>query len=201
MKFLMEHEMAFDANELAFPSISGCHAIVYQTSAGLYGYHNYGGSAADKFKPRAVKFFEFIRDHGGLANPGSRIYGCSFVGNNGRGYSAPVKDSWKAELVAFATELTYTGKISGYDLDKRFPGINRSALVEYRTSGTKCDVFVREWLDPGADAEPLRMNNPGRANHKIMLATRGGMAIADINTVVTGVNRNNLAKISKEKLR
>ncbi len=197
MKFLMEHEMAFDADELGFPSIQGCHAIVYQTKDGLFGYHNAGGSGDDRFKGRATKFAEFVRANGGDGS-GTRLYGCSFIGNNQRGYSGKAKDKWKLELVTFATELGYTGKISGYDLHKTLKGGNDSAYVEYRKSGSKCDVHIRKWSQ---DEHPARSANPDQATHKQLQARGFNLSLINLATVVTGVDRNGVTKISKEKLR
>lgn len=197
MKFLMEHEMAFDDDEIGFPSIQGCHAIVYQTGAGLFGYHNAGGSGDDRFKPRAVKFSEFIRSLDGFSSPGSRLYGCSFIGNNERGYSGVATAKWKLELVTFATELNYTGKISGYDLHKTFTQ-KESAYVEYRRKGAKCDVHIRAW---DRKEHPATKTNPDRSAHKSLLAKGFDLSLVDVQNVVSDVGRSNLIKISKEKLR
>jgi len=198
MKYLLEHEMGFDTKELGFPSIQGCHAIVYQTDAGLYGYHNFGGSGDDRFLPRATRFSKFITDHGGGASTATRLYGCSFIGNNQRGYSGVAKAKWKQELVTFATALNYAGKISGYDLHKTLKAANASAYVEYRMNGSKCDVHIRQW---SKNDKPNRVANPDRNGHKLMQAKGFNLSIVDLATVVTDVDRTNIVKISKEKLR
>ena len=198
MKYLLEHEMGFDTQELGFPSIQGCHAIVYQTSTGLYGYHNFGGSGDDRFLPRATTFSRFVTDHGGTGQTATRLYGCSFIGNNQRGYGGIAKTNWKQELVAFATALNYSGKISGYDLYKTLKGANASAYVEYQTNGEKCDVHIRQW---SKNDKPARVANPDRGGHKLMQAKGFNLSIIDLATVVTNVGRNNLVTISKEKLR
>ncbi len=196
--------MGFDAAMLGFPSIQGCHAIVFQTNAGIYGYHNAGGSAADKFQPRATKFREFIESLGNLT-PATRLYGCSFVGNNLRGYAGVPATTWRQELVTYANMLDYHGRISGYDLSKRLIGANDSAYVEYRVNGTKCDVYIRKWDQHGIDAHPATVPNPLPAEHQ-RLSVKGGGAIlieplANVIDPVDGVDRDNLTKISKQKLR
>jgi hypothetical protein len=201
MKFLMEHEVGFDSVELGFPSIQGCIAIVYQTNNGLFGYHSYGGSAAEKFKQRAPKFREFVDTAGGPAG-GTRLYGITFVGNNQRGYSGVARQTWLEELAEYASKLEYVGKISGYDLCKTIKGTGKSAYVEYKRNGSKCDVWVREWTHAEQTSKPARMANPNPLEHKL-IQTQGStnVKVASLQTVVTGVNRNGLTKISKEQLR
>ena len=202
MRFLMEHEVGFADNELGFPSIQGCHAIVYQTAAGLYGYHNAGGSASDRWKPRAVRFAEFVRTHaGGTIPKGTRLYGISFVGNNQRGYSPKPKDNWKGELITFAAELNYTNKISGYDLDKGLPGGGKGAYVEYRKNGSKCDVHIREWDPRGVDAGEDRTANIHRNDHKFISVHFHIADLTDLDRVIRDIHHAPLTKISKEKLR
>lgn len=199
MKFLMEHEMAFDTQVLGFPSIQGCHAIVFQTDNGIYGFHNYGGSGDSDFSPRAKLFKSFVNTHGGLTAKAHRVYGVSFVGNNQRGYSGKTKDKWKQELVKFATELGFAGKISGYDLYKSFNGSNDSAYVEFRVNGNKCDVYVRKW---GAQETPSgSTRNPNPNDHKKRTGASGSMTLSPLINVVTGINTTGLTKISKTKLR
>jgi hypothetical protein len=201
MKFLMEHEVGFDTQELGFPSIQGCIAIVYQTHQGLYGYHSAGGSGTDKFKGRAEKFRDFVQGLGGT-HGGVRLYGVTFVGNNQRGYSGVARQTWLAELVAYATELGYTGKISGYDLFKTLKGVGQSAYVEFQKNGSKCDVSVREWTHAEVRSRPTRAPITDVTTHKQIL-TRGSIDVSldNLATVVTGVNRTALTKVSKEKLR
>jgi hypothetical protein len=203
LKFLLEHQVGFDTAMLGFPSIQGCHAIVFQTSAGIYGYHSFGGSAADKFQPRAQKFREFIENLGNLT-PATRLYGCSFVGNNQRGYAGVPAATWRQELVAYASAFNYTGKISGYDLSKTLAGASDSAYVEYRINGTKCDVHIRKWDQFGGDAHPPTVANPSPAEHQ-KLAIKGGVIlieqVANVIDPANGVDRGHLTKVSKQKLR
>lgn len=205
MKYLMEHEMAFDAQQLGFPSIQGCHAIVYQTSAGLYGFHVAGGSGDNRWAGNARLFAQFINGHGGTAHSASRLYGASFIGNNQRGYAVSafsVKEyrrKWKAELVTFSSAIGYSGKISGYDLHKSFAAGNPSAYVEYRVNGDKCDMYVRQWAH--GDASP-RVANAAPLDHK--QKTGGSIenqGITNLANVVSQVNVAGLAQVHKEKLR
>lgn len=197
MKYLMEHEIAFDSTRLGFPSIQGCHAIVYQTKAGIYGYHVAGGSGKDRWPYNARHFAQFVRTHGGLTGKGSRLYGVSYIGNNQRGYSAPAKTNWKNELVEFATALTYTGNISGYDLDQKLAQ-GTSAYVEYQVNGDKCNVFIEKWTGP---LKPPRTANMNMSDHKGKAGTMDNPSFTALATVVSQVTKSALVKVSKEKLR
>lgn len=200
MKFLMEHEMAFDADCLGFPSIQGCHAIVYQTTGGIYGFHVAGGSANDDWPLNAGVFRQFINDHGGLASPGSRLYGASFIENNQRGYSgAKPKQRWIEELVTFSSALGYTGKISGYDLFKSL-GADASAYVEYRVNGSKCDLYIRKWSRD--NDHPTVTDNPDQNIHKVKHKVYGqAPTLKNLDKVVSGVSRDGVTHVHKEKLR
>lgn len=200
MKFLMEHEMGFDANELGFPSIMGCHAVVYQTSAGLYGFHIAGGSGNDQWMENANVFCQFVNGHGGLAHPATRLYGASFVGNNARGYSLPAKQNWIGELTAIANALNYNGKISGYDLYKLLKDQSSSAYVEYRVNGSKCDLHVRKW---GQHEGGARAPNPDPNGHKVKKKMSHSVppTLQNLANVVQNVNRTGLQHVHKEKLR
>lgn len=202
-EFVGENEVAFDPQELGFPSIHGCQAIVYQTNAGLFGYHSYGGSGDDAFQPRATKFAEFVNSHGVAANQATRLYGVAFVGDNRRGYSGQAKAKWKIELLAYAGALHYTGKISGYDLQKSLPVSSTSAYVEFRKNGQKCDVFIREWTAAEQTTKIASKPNPNPADHRMLKIRNQGkvLTLEDIATVGTGVARNNLLQISKIQLR
>lgn len=197
MKYLMENEMAFDDMCIGFPSIQGCHAIVFQASTGLYGYHNAGGSADADFSVRAQLFSRFVNGHGGGVT-GTRLYGCSFIENNQRGYSGDTAKKWKEELVAFASALRFTGKISGYDLSKSYDNTT-SAYVEYRAHGDKCDLLVRSF--DRTNEHPHRIPNQHRLDYKAKSGHRTAPFLADLTTVVTAVSRANLTQVHKQKLR
>lgn len=199
MKYLMEHEMAFDAAALGFPSIQGCLAVVYQTTTGLYGFHVAGGSADTDWPLNAAVFAQFVGAHGGAGLVGTRLYGASFVGNNQRGYGGGnAKKKWKDELVTFASALAYTGRISGYDLAKSYTG-NASAYVEYRATGSKCELHIRQW----SNAEhPPRIANPDRLAHRAKTKTYGmAPTLVDLQNTVSGVAAGALTHVHKERLR
>ena len=96
MEWLAEREVGFDTDKIGFPSIDGCHAVVLQTGSGLYGFHNYGGSATDAFKERSDSFEAFVQQHFVSRGAVAQLYGVCF--RNKRGYSAGDKlAAWKDE--------------------------------------------------------------------------------------------------------
>jgi hypothetical protein len=140
MQYLLEHEYGYDTDAIGFPSISGCHAIVYQTTGGLFGFHNAGGSAEDTWATRAQGFAGFVQKHLGNGS-GLQLYGCSFVGDNRRGYTmGKVMKHWKEELKEVAAVLGYKGKIRGYDLAATGIEDPASAYVEYQAADGQCDI-------------------------------------------------------------
>lgn len=197
MIYLLEHEIGFDPNCIGFPSIQGCHAVVYQTSAGLYGFHIAGGSANGDWAANANVFRQFIDGHGGLNHPGTRLYGVTFVGNNQRGYSLSVRDNWKGELQQIASALGYTGKISGYDLFKTL-GNNTSAYVEFQARGPKCKLYIRRW----AHDQTTKVPNTNPDNHKIRIRPPGQVpTLGPLASVITSLDRGQLTHVHKEQLR
>jgi hypothetical protein len=211
VKYLCENEVGFDSTMLGFPSIQGCQAIVYQTSAGIYGFHSFGGSDKNSWQPRAMKLREFIESLGALT-PATRLYGCSFVSNNQRGYTGSSTAGWRQELVRYADMLGYHGKISGYDLSKTLTGASDSAYVEYRINAKKCDVYIRKWDQFGSDANIKypKVGNTTPTEHRRLKSNKTGdtftAVLADLEKGVVisptvGVDRNNLIKVSKQSLR
>lgn len=152
----MEREVGFGDNEgIGFPSIKGCLAVAYQTTSGIFGFHNAGNSGSDKFTLRAKKWADWVKQHPNGKDAGVALYGVSFVRRNLRGYttSKPAMSSWKEEMKTFALQLAYTGPIMGSDLANVFTDpVEVSALVEFRKEGNGYGIFVREWYDdPGKD--------------------------------------------------
>jgi hypothetical protein len=58
--YLSENEVGFDPTDIGFPTIRGCHAILYVTAGGLFGIHNYGGDNPAQFQERAAVFRDFV---------------------------------------------------------------------------------------------------------------------------------------------
>jgi len=155
MIYLLEKETGFGDNEgIGFPSIQGCLAIAYQTTSGIFGFHNAGNSAADKFAGRAKKWRDWVMAHPNGKDAGVALYGASFVRVNQRGYAlgkSPVA-SWKDEMKTFAHQLNFSGPIMGSDLSGIFnDGRQVSALVEFRKEGKGYSIYVREWYRDAKD--------------------------------------------------
>lgn len=153
MKFLKEREAGYAVDGIGFPSIKGCIAMAYQTRDGIFGFHNAGNSANDKFDARAKTWSDFIRAHPNGASPGVCLYGVTFARCNERGYSQPAVDNWKAELKTFAARLGFTGPLFGCDLTLSFtgPGKKPSAYVEFKRESGGYSIFAREWYDDARD--------------------------------------------------
>ena len=76
--FLAENQYGFSTTSLGFPSISACRAIVYQTSRGLYGFHQASGAHPGKFERFGKKFAGFVDGEGG--GNGLNLYVVAKVG-------------------------------------------------------------------------------------------------------------------------
>jgi hypothetical protein len=138
--YLSENEVGFDPTDLGFPSIGGCHAVVYVTANGLFGLHNFGGAERDVWPGRSAVFANFVKNHAGYRGAGKLLYGvCYATGGTSRGYgdTAP-KKIWTEELAAFAKALDYRGEIYGYDLvNQSFPP---AAYVDFHKIDTTCVI-------------------------------------------------------------
>ncbi len=59
--YLHENEVGYSAEGLGFPSIEGCHAIVFHGAKGLFGLHSFGGEREPALSAKAQAFGEFLR--------------------------------------------------------------------------------------------------------------------------------------------
>ena len=124
MIYLLERQVGFGDNEgIGFPSIKGCLAVAYQTTSGIFGFHNAGNSAAEKFVERSKKWRDWVFTHPNGKDAGVALYGVSFIRRNLRGYLASI--------------FTEPREVS--------------ALVEFRKEGRGYGIFVREWYDDAKD--------------------------------------------------
>ena len=182
MIWLGEREVGFDLNAIGFPSIDGCHAVVLLTDTGMWGFHNFGGSGASSFAERSQSFAAFVSQHFLTRGVAKHLYGTSF--HNKRGWAGADKlAAWKDEMKAYAAALPYTGKVSGYNLDKMGYGA-KSAYVEYRRNGNDCDVFCRAWTDMTHDKELLtdRVNHRRALSGGVQGMPQGGQVYANLKT-------------------
>lgn len=149
MIYLDERQVGFHSAVLGFPSIDGCHAIVLQTTEGLFGMHIVGGERAPEgadpgWDSRAKAFAAYVKSHLSKGTP-VRLWGTCFRSSK-RGYKDVKLDHWKNEMKAHAKALKFKGPVSGYDLSTapNWPGTD-SAYVEYRRVFDKCFVGVKPW--------------------------------------------------------
>ena len=161
MRYVGEREVCYDPNELGFPSILGCHAIVYVAPSGLFGFHNYGGERAADWPELIKPWQKFVREHVQGGGAGKALYGVCFPESR-RSYVGVKRATWLAELDAFGKAIGYTGPIWGYDLDNA--GITTSAYVNFFHIQGKCVIQARPWVQH----EDTKGVNDGPTNHKII---------------------------------
>ena len=182
-RYALEHQVVFHETHIGFPSLLGCHGLVYVTDAGLFGYHNYGGEIKDRYTPRFAKVTEWLRAHPSGRSPGRAVYGACFLTPKAdgtcRAYDPPAKQSWIAELTAFAAACNgFAGPIYGYDLG--LSGTTGSAIAEFTRVGATCVVQVRPWGN-GEKATETKPND-NSVNAELIQTQRGGnISLVDIS--------------------
>jgi hypothetical protein len=139
MLHLYENQIGFDPQQLGFPSIDGCHAVVVHVSQGLFGLHNFGGSGQTAFQPRAEAFGRFIQNHRHGGEKIAALFGICF--HDKRGYSTGA--GWREEMKAFSSALNYKGTVYGFDLSKKIKG--ESAYVEFALLNGHCQIGYKRW--------------------------------------------------------
>lgn len=157
---LLEDFFGFTDDRLGFPSIGGCRAVVFQTSSGLFGYHNKGGTPrtvpgrdpAMHLESRVTEFVEYVRSRGSRYDKPLALSVTTFVG---RTYGI---GEWHQEAAMFAAALGYKGELSGVDLCSVYDPSVRSAYVEVRRVGSTHYIFCTEWDPSMAASEDLKEN-------------------------------------------
>jgi hypothetical protein len=188
MEYLGEHEFGYSSDRLGFPSILGCRAIVYQTKAGIFGYHNAGGNWDCDWVERSREFAEYVRGHAGGGSPGVHLYVTGATRQPQTGYRSAA--DWPGEAKAFAKALKFKGPRSGYDIST---GSDKSVYVEYRRAGNTCILMVCDWDDHHPKNKPpakdtvgaLRADRPdhaARPNRKALIV-RVEVDITDLKRV------------------
>lgn len=170
--FLAENEYGFSPTALGFPSISACRAIVYQTSDGLFGFHQACGAFPDRFAEFGEKFAAFVRGH-----PEGRDIGLSSIGMNmyvvsklGMGGSYSIGDAGarehRAELKAFAGALGFKGNARSYDLSSKWPG-QPGVYVEFVVHAATCLIYANPWIEHHDPAHKAPGGGAGRVHHQL----------------------------------
>ncbi|MSP02332.1 MAG: hypothetical protein EXR07_14965 [Acetobacteraceae bacterium] len=196
MLYIGEREICFDQSELGFPSILGCHAIVYVNANGLFGFHNYGGQTPDRWPGLSGAFGQFVNHHVNGGGAGTTLYGVCFATTH-RSYGGIPRTSWLAELTAFANVVNFPGAIWGYDLAAS--GIPNSAYVSFfrfPILGT-CLIQARPWVANEGTAG----RNLNAANHVTTAPAAPIYNINQVANVTTAVGVTPLATYYPERLR
>jgi len=145
MRYLGNNHIGFDSTALGFPSIKGCQAIVYQTSQGLYGFHDmkaWGGKPVDEAKSKT--FALFVQ---GLNIPHEEHAVCLYgVINQTEQYGSDdkgIKD-WKGMLLLVTKALKFKGPIYGYRVTEHITK-GESVYVRFDKEDTKCRISYKRW--------------------------------------------------------
>jgi hypothetical protein len=194
MIFLLEREVGYATDGIGFPSIMGCIAMVYQTQAGIFGFHNAGNSGSDRFDGRAKKWADWVKAHPNGSDTGVCLYGVTYARNNERGYTHPPVEKWKAELKTFANRLQFKGALFGYDLTHSFndPGRKPSVYIEFRKEGGGYSIFVRPWYNSAQDGLK-RSDYVESTNYKNLDSSK-------MKEMTTDVDRGGLIRVFPERL-
>jgi len=202
VRYLNEREVGFDPGGLGFPSLDGCQAIVYLTDNGLFGYHNFGGADEASWPERSAGFGTFFNGHFLRGAKGRILYGVCYV-TTARGYGTEnTQRKWKGELAAFADAVGFGGPIWGYNLSSS--GIVPSAYVEFRKSGSECEIWAKKWND--SDKQTAANTTP--MHHKILVrrqAPGGASYISQVENqtrnIVSTVAAAGMTRYHAERLR
>jgi hypothetical protein len=152
MLHLFNNQVGFDAHTLGFPSVTGCNAIVYQTTQGLYGLHNYGGSGEDQREGRAMAFAQFVQKvsmtHATYAR---NLY--SVINSTHRYTPGDLesKAKWEAELRTIALHLNFKGTLhliglQAHLINKATKGKD-SVYIQFdrNAQANGCDIRYKKW--------------------------------------------------------
>ena len=201
MRYVGERELVYDPGELGFPSISGCHAILYVAPQGLFGFHNLGNERSGDWPPLAGAWRQFVTTHVRGAGGGRMLYGVCYPENK-RGYTGVQKAQWLAELAAFGSAVGYTGPIWGYDLANA--GIAQgSSYVHFTHMPTlgSCVIQARGWVRDIDEVKEYKGANDDPPNHTTTRPAQPIAAIADAAKITLRVGAAAMKTYYPERLR
>lgn len=160
MQFIPENDMAFDPDELGFPSIFGCQAVCVHTSRGLYGFHDYksakqgGRDHMTDVQISSAKLGQFATWVGDTMNDGETISAIYGIINRNNQYNSDTagNNDWKTVLLDLADQLTFAGKVYGHRLNsnKHLPN-DQSAYVKATLNGGVVSIGYKRWSKMKAD--------------------------------------------------
>jgi hypothetical protein len=152
MIYLSERQIGFDADEIGFPSVGGCRAVVLVTAGGLFGYHLNG--SLDDGKKHAFVSFVNIHRQGNLRRT---LYVASMEAGAGR---------FLVELRDIANGLGYKGTLYWAHLASVVT--EPSAYVHFQDIGHHtCGITARNWSNPIDDVPANKGAYVADANHAI----------------------------------
>lgn len=154
--------MAFDHASLGFPSILGCQAICFQTSRGLYGFHDAKSGQRGTMTVTGVSnaklkiFAKWVTDGFQTGETGVALYG---VINRDEQYNPDSAGNaeWKTVLLGLAGDdaLGFAGPVMGArinsHLEKKSSEEDKSAYVQFDLAGNTCTVAFKRWSKMEAD--------------------------------------------------
>lgn len=144
---LGEYEFGYSPTRIGFPSISACRAILYQTTTGLFGFHQATGYGPSKIDRDADKSARFVTGHRAGAGTGLNLYvGAKLGGGSTYAQGMPGLQELVAEIGAIARALRFDGPARVYDLSYNTPA-QQGVYVEFVARTDSCDVFINNWVD------------------------------------------------------
>ena len=169
--YLSENQYGFSRTRLGFPSISGCRAIVYQTSRGLFGFHQASGAFSDNFARFGKKFAGFVSGHSQGAghdrtpHSGLNMYVAAKVGMGGSYSFGKEVSEHLAEIKAFASALRFPGQVSSYNLSTNWSG--PGVYVEVKVTAGVCEMFANPWVEHHDESHTGPVDGLRLADHKL----------------------------------
>lgn len=168
MKFLNTKEIGFDHNSIGFPSVKTCQAIVYQTSIGLFGYHDSYGTA-QAFPLKCDTMRQFVQS----VSINHSDHAVCLIGaiTSYERFKKGQDDAWGAELLQVATALGFTGDVWGVRVDSHVQK-DDSAYIRVDTVGgtmQRATVSYKTWSKMDYDTSAKLDKDPAQFG---MLAPR-----------------------------
>ncbi|WP_174502031.1 hypothetical protein [Acidiphilium sp. C61] len=141
MKYLGTNEVGFDRFNLGFPSVKTCQAIVYQTSFGLFGFHD---ALTNKvpFTRKCEAFRTFVQN---LSVPHTEFAECLIgVITSTERFTLNDRAGWATQLFEVARHLAFKGAIYGVRLTKHIAN-NDSAYIRYDYEPKRSKISYKTW--------------------------------------------------------
>lgn len=159
MIYVGNNHVGFDREALGFPSVLGCQAVVLQTRAGLFGFHDMKGGGGDDVDPaKAAAYAQWVQNVS--MNFKGQALGLWGVINQTHQYGSDQHGmtAWTTMLVGVAKALKFKGPIRGVRLTRHLDPSD-SVYIRYDAVGATCVIRFRRWrkmeFDKAAGALPL----------------------------------------------